>query len=431
MIIPQFKLTQDSKYVVAVIRIPYVKISNAEFYIEGRNFKFFLHPYLLSIEFKNDLFKSDEPAAASYNHDTYELTVKIQKATEGEHFEDLDMITQLLAASRKKEVKKPEQKKNKKPLIEVIGEADHTEQTNNDEIEEIKQQVENLVLSQDAYAYGFNQQTKGYFQDLGEEIFEIGHFNPDEIPISDRINLRNEYVNSKFDEDAYIYDTFENEEIDSYIKLNLEFLSKVASINQDTSSSYTPEEWNQLKKLPNKEFIINNKNKCLMEIIDILFAFAYELRCMGGEFSCESAATINYLSSVLSCFICDNTLNEIIRQCYRRALTFPMLRNFKLIQQAQQDLVIILQSGRAGVLKTLLQIKYLFEVNEPRYHLNNLYIEDFCIWVQTLKDEDFQNLAGQIQQIEINKKDLDLNLVEIDQDCEQMLLEQQESDKHD
>lgn len=65
-----------------------------------------------------------------------------------------------------------------------------------------------------------------------------------------------------------------------------------------------------------------------------MFAFAYELRCMAGEFSSESGATVNYLSSVLSCFICDNTLHEVIRECYRRALTIPMIRHFELVKKA-------------------------------------------------------------------------------------------------
>lgn len=71
MIVPQFSLSQDGKYVVVVIRIPYVKISNTEFYIEGRVFKFFLHPYMLTIQFKNDLKAQEEPASASYDHPSY------------------------------------------------------------------------------------------------------------------------------------------------------------------------------------------------------------------------------------------------------------------------------------------------------------------------------------------------------------------------
>lgn len=140
-----------------------------------------------------------------------------------------------------------------------------------------------------------------------------------------------------------------------------------------------------------------------MEIVDILFAFAYELRCMSGEFSCESAATINYLSSVLSCFICDDKLEDLIIECYRRALSLAMTRHFSLAEKAQEDVVFILKSGRPGVLKVLLHLKNLFKKSEPRYHLNNLYIDDFCIWVQQLKDTDFIDIAERLSHIKITK----------------------------
>lgn len=122
-------MSQDAKHVVVIIRVPYVKITSAEFFIDGRIFKFFLHPYLLNIEFKNDLKLAEEPDSASYEHSTFELTVKILKEVEGEHFEDLDLIAKLMVTSKLKE-NKPNMgnKKNaKRPLIEVIGETKTTE----------------------------------------------------------------------------------------------------------------------------------------------------------------------------------------------------------------------------------------------------------------------------------------------------------------
>lgn len=108
-----------------------------------------------------------------------------------------------------------------------------------------------LVIGKQAYAYGFNNQHQGYFEDLGEEIFELGDFNPDEIPIADRIRLRTEVIESKFDEDAYIFDTFENDSIEEYVLLQPDLLVQIAAKIQ-----YSPEEFNTLQKLPNKEFLI-------------------------------------------------------------------------------------------------------------------------------------------------------------------------------
>ena len=38
---------------------------------------------------------SEDPSESVYDHNTYELTVKLEKLTKGENFTDLDMITKL------------------------------------------------------------------------------------------------------------------------------------------------------------------------------------------------------------------------------------------------------------------------------------------------------------------------------------------------
>jgi protein SHQ1 len=51
MIVPEFKLKQNDRFVEVFIRVPYIKVSACEFYIEGSSFKFYLKPYLLSLSF--------------------------------------------------------------------------------------------------------------------------------------------------------------------------------------------------------------------------------------------------------------------------------------------------------------------------------------------------------------------------------------------
>lgn len=66
---PWFTLSQNESFVILVIRIPYVKISNAEFLVEGTRFSFYLKPYLLDLEFKQPL-TGEEPEKATYNYET-------------------------------------------------------------------------------------------------------------------------------------------------------------------------------------------------------------------------------------------------------------------------------------------------------------------------------------------------------------------------
>lgn len=70
MIIPKFFLNQDNDYLIIVIRIPYVKISNSQFHIEKFSFKFFLSPYYLNLTFKQPLQESEDPEFSSYDYNT-------------------------------------------------------------------------------------------------------------------------------------------------------------------------------------------------------------------------------------------------------------------------------------------------------------------------------------------------------------------------
>lgn len=76
MIIPNFFLNQEDGFVVIVIRIPYVKITNSEFYIEKYSFKFFLSPYYLNLTFKQPLYECEEPASLSYDYNTCKFVNK-------------------------------------------------------------------------------------------------------------------------------------------------------------------------------------------------------------------------------------------------------------------------------------------------------------------------------------------------------------------
>lgn len=55
MIVPEFKLKQNEGFVLVYIRVPYIKVTACEFYIEGDTFKFYLKPYLLSLSFQQPL----------------------------------------------------------------------------------------------------------------------------------------------------------------------------------------------------------------------------------------------------------------------------------------------------------------------------------------------------------------------------------------
>lgn len=86
LITPQFSLTQDEKYVIIKLRLPYVKPTKSEFSVIGNQFSFYLKPYLLKLQFNEILKETETPAKVVYNPNEFELTVYLEKLTLGEDF---------------------------------------------------------------------------------------------------------------------------------------------------------------------------------------------------------------------------------------------------------------------------------------------------------------------------------------------------------
>ncbi|XP_061641105.1 protein SHQ1 homolog isoform X3 [Phyllopteryx taeniolatus] len=82
-------------------------------------------------------------------------------------------------------------------------------------------------------------------------------------------------------------------------------------------------------------------------------------------------------------------------------------------QKTQWDALLV--GGRACILKCLLDIHKVFRQNDPAYILNDLYITDYCIWIQRLKSKKLSALAAALQKVSLQKKDLDLDIEELEE----------------
>lgn len=67
-------------------------------------------------------------------------------------------------------------------------------------------------------------------------------------------------------------------------------------------ASFSDEEKDILKDLPKKEFLLEKREEHLvsLSLIDILYAYAYNVRTTMGENTVESAWAVNKLSGTLS-----------------------------------------------------------------------------------------------------------------------------------
>ncbi|CAB3992811.1 Hypothetical predicted protein [Paramuricea clavata] len=145
-----------------------------------------------------------------------------------------------------------------------------------------------------------------------------------------------------------------------------------------------------------------------------MFAFSYNKRTTFGENTVESAWTISKLSSTLSWFERFTSLEEVLDACVRRSLSYPLYRYWELSCKVLQDVKDIFKLGRRKILKCLLEILMLFNESEPRYLLNELYITDYCIWLQKVKERKIESLAKKLLETEIRKESIGWDLKELE-----------------
>lgn len=81
---------------------------------------------------------------------------------------------------------------------------------------------------------------------------------------------------------------------------------------------------------PDQELSIVN------QLVSIAVSYAYELCCMDGELSVESAKTINNTSAVLSCCVDYRGLDlkDVLIDCGRRCIAYSLYKHVLICQKA-------------------------------------------------------------------------------------------------
>jgi protein SHQ1 len=123
-----------------------------------------------------------------------------------------------------------------------------------------------------------------------------------------------------------------------------------------------------------------------LTLISILFSYAYDCRTTLHEPTSESAWTI---CSLTPCFSALDTspsasLALALTSSFRRALSFPLHRNWLLCERCQYDVSDVLKSGRRGVTRALLEVKGILDKHEVYYVYAKIWVDDFIVWTQSL-----------------------------------------------
>jgi len=291
--------------------------------------------------------------------------------------------------------------------------------------------------------FGFQNKYSDYFDDLVEEFYEIMELPalPKLLSVEERRQIREIRENARFSIDHYMADFVEDEMIQEILQWELDWnnlkdyatskypegtpSSNALSMPQPeeggaiiSTSIFTDQEKDLLRQLPHREYLLDEHEKqtAMLNLLDILLAFTYDLRTTLGEHTVESGWTISRVSAVFSSADSFSTLDDVIRAFLRRSLSFPLYSHWKLSVKILHDVTDLFKHGKRFILKALLAMKRTLQFSEFHAHSVKLYVDDYCIWIQSASPSLIDSLAKKLQNtiptISPDITDWDLSLLE-------------------
>eukprot|EP01128_Nolandella_sp_AFSM9_P003737 TRINITY_DN1632_c0_g2_i1.p1 TRINITY_DN1632_c0_g2~~TRINITY_DN1632_c0_g2_i1.p1 ORF type:complete len:141 (+),score=10.81 TRINITY_DN1632_c0_g2_i1:113-535(+) len=105
---------------------------------------------------------------------------------------------------------------------------------------------------------------------------------------------------------------------------------------------------------------------------------------------------------------------EALVGCVRRSLVYPLYRNWSITQRVVQDVREIFSLGKRAVLQVLLRVRSLFEYSEMHHYLARLYLDDYCVWAQTLRKGQVRSLSQYLEGTVITRELTGWNLSKVE-----------------
>lgn len=406
MLTPNFELDQTDDYLIIKIKARFANVNETEIDVNDTEITFYSPPYYLRLHLPGKVEETDS-SSGSYDWDSYTFTFILNKVNPGEIFPDLDLINKFLTP------KKTTHTIN--PSIEILNECsnDKNDDDHDNDDDDIDCNFLQKPLSEEnniCTKYGFANQTQNAFNAFNDEFFEIIEIkNPDHLNFNQRKLLQSTKELSDFCDDHYLADLMmEPDEFQSILNYTPFWFGPQCALS-DTQR-------NVLKSFGNKEYLLSKEDRksAFLSLIDIIYAYCYSARTNLGEENPESAWLINKLASTLSWFRNFDTFDETILTCVRRSLCYPLYRRWDLSALLLSDVRKIFENGCVCLLTCLLDIHAMFNSSEPRYVLNQLYIKDYCVWIQQLKSTHFEAAVKLFDSLKIEKGLLSLDLDELE-----------------
>ncbi|AJR43480.1 Shq1p [Saccharomyces cerevisiae YJM1190] len=471
MITPRFSITQDEEFIFLKIFISNIRFSavGLEIIIQENMIIFHLSPYYLRLRFPHELI-DDERSTAQYDSKDECINVKVAKLNKNEYFEDLDLPTKLLArqgdlAGADALTENTDAKKAQKPLIQEV-ETDGVSNNIKDDVKTIGQMGEgfNWEIEQkmDSSTNNGILKTKYGFDNLYDTVISVSTSNgndineldePEHTDANDRVIERLRKENLKFDPEYYVseymthkYGNEEDLEINgikellkftpSIVKQYLQWYKDSTNPNLVMPIEFTDEEQKQMQdNLPKKSYLVEDIKPLYVTILSVLFSYVFEQIENEGTHTTESAWTMGKLCPQIS--FLDQQLKQVnelqdgmkeiskvnkdsslikiaIITGIRRALSYPLHRNYDLAMKTWTFVYYILRGGKRLVIRALLDIHETFRFHDVYYVYDKVLLDDLTGWFISQGSENvIRSLALEMrkEQESLSKQDIEFECI--------------------
>ncbi|ODV76634.1 SHQ1-domain-containing protein [Suhomyces tanzawaensis NRRL Y-17324] len=467
MITPFFTVSQDDEYVYIDVKVSHVRFSSAsvEMVVDNDTFIFSMAPYYLRLRFPHACV-DDERASASFDSPSECVKIKVPKEQKGQFFPDLDLSTKLLARRtalseadlHEQGAKVAEtQPGGSRPLIQELDVENSVPDTQAKAVLEegekfsweISQEQTQEQPELTGNKYGFNNQYDnivGVSLSAGNDINELG--DPESTPDVDRILERLIKENIKFDPEFYaadyIMEKYPSPDDDKMIRELIEWKNPTTrkflkwykaqqekpenEREQIMAVEFSKDEQEKMMNLPRKSYLIDEsyKPQLLILLVNLLFSYHFDLRETEGDHNIESAWTVGKITPQI-CFLdskisipnpnnADNVLKSAVVTGVRRALSYPLHRNYNMVLKVWEDVYYNLRGGKRLVLKSLLDLKELFRFHDVYYVYDKIWLEDLCAWLISdgLSEATIRYLAHDLRKEYTSLQKADITFEKVD-----------------
>ncbi|KAL3995389.1 SHQ1 family protein [Acanthocheilonema viteae] len=412
MLTPVFHIDQTPEYVIIHIHAPYANVKDTEAEYCDLQFFFTSKPYFLKLYLPGEL--AEENISGTYDCDKGSFTFKALKKNVGEFFPNLNLVNKLLKPSDI----------HAKRLVEEIGEdgdilSIFSNEPQTSQILDSDMVDDSMDEECKLYGYGFACSRHGIIGKFSAEIDNLLDLeNPECSLIDERVMDCLKHDQLKFDAEYYIVDLFEkNPSLDECLQFEY----------PETMFDLSFKSRDHLKDLPKKlfpKYSSDLEKSIALSLIDILFAYLYDVRTTCGEHSSESGWTIAKLSPTLSYLVRWRTAKESIIGAVRRSLCFPLYRHWNLSMKVLDDLKFLFSKGKVSLLQCLVDVHIILSTSgDYRYLLNDLFITDYCLWIQCVSDDILSWLQCELNHLILKKSDFQLDLEEVELEAQLLILQ--------